>query len=390
MSQRSLESGLPEADRGIPGFRGGGIYPLLFFILIILVGFSLVRYHLGSENSLDWILISNTTPSTISFDQFNIGLFGFDVPANNYLVWQSFSPTDINIDYDYFYFFLIALAIGLSAFQTAISRMGRYPFITCSLIFTLLYSLIHIEEVLLFGSRGRLPVYIIIGIHLLTGYLFNYFFKFIPATVRFLVFLGLHAITAWMIFEFSPLKSPFLIITPYAFLCGALLSVAFIALVSQEVIFGILYLTTRPTVSAGSNGKHFLILGAIYLVNLLLLYLKNAEIIGAELAFINEMWLLAMSTLIAFFTIRYKNVLFPAYPFSPYVYLLLSGLGIVCFAMLTLQFVITNNPATDAFKDIISFIHLGFGFMFYAYVILNFLGALYQTVPVYRIVYKEI
>ncbi|MEL7148739.1 MAG: hypothetical protein AAFO69_20360, partial [Bacteroidota bacterium] len=54
------------------------------------------------------------------------------------------------------------------------------------------------------------------------------------------------------------------------------------------------------------------------------------------------------------------------------------------------QFANANTPVIYAFEKLISYIHLGFGFMFYAYIVLNFLGALYQSVPVYKIVYKEI
>lgn len=391
MTQRTLESGKPVSLwNRIPGFQGGGVYPVLFLLLLAVIVVSLVRYYMGANNSLDWILVSSTDPSTISFDQFNVGLFRFDIPADNYLVWQSFLPTDISVDYRYFNVFLAALAVGLAAFQTAYSRMSRYPFIACNIAFILLFNMIHIEEAMLFGFQGREPFFVLVGVHLLVAFLFNSFLSSINAAIRFFTFLFIHAITAFLLLEYSALEDPFLIITPYAFLSGAILSVAFLVMISQEVIFGILYLTTRPSVSAASNGKHFIILGAIYIVNLLLLYLRNAGIIGVELAIIDEFWVLIISTIIAFFTIRNKNVLFPKYPFSPYAFILLSGLGIVFFVLLTFQFVITNNPAIEAFKDLISFIHLGFGFMFYAYVLLNFLAALYKSVPVFKIVYKEI
>lgn len=390
MTQKVLESGKSGIWNKFPGFQNGGVFPVLFITLIVIIGYSLVQYYQGAANSLDWILVSNTDPSTISFDQFNIGLFSFDIPADNYLVWQSFLPTDISIDYRYFYLFLVAMAVGMAAFQAAFSRMSRYPFILCSVAFILLFNMIHIEETMMFGIVGRVPVFVLIGINVLLGFLFNSFFKNTGATIRFLLFLAIHLLTGFLINQYSILNDPLIIITPYAFLSAAVLAVLFILLVSQEVIFAILFLTTRPTLSTTSNGKHFLILGAIYIINLLLLYLRNTEIILTEVAIIDEFWILIISTVIAFFTIRGKNVLFPAYPFSPYAYLLLSGLGILTFVMLLWQFEITNNPAIDAFKDLITYIHLGFGFMFYAYIVLNFLGALYKSIPVYKIVYKEI
>ncbi|MEL6558168.1 MAG: hypothetical protein AAFQ94_08295 [Bacteroidota bacterium] len=390
MTQKVLASGKSSMWNKIPGFRQGGVFPVLLILLIVIIGFSLIKYYLGAANSLGWVLVSNTDPSTISFDQFNIGLFSFDIPADNYLVWQSFLPTDISVDYTYFYVFLVAMAIGLAAFQTTYSRMSRYPFILCSVAFILLFNMIHIEETMMFGVVGRVPVFILIGVNVLVAFLFNSFLKSTSASARFLIFLTIHLITAFLIHQYSVLKDPLITITPYAFLSASVLAVLFILLVSQEVIFAILQLTTRPTLSATSNGKHFLILGAIYIINLLLLYLRNAGIILTELAIIDEYWILIISTIVAFFTIREKNVLFPSYPFNPYAHLLLSGLGILTFVLLLFQFVITNNPAIDAFKDLISYVHLGFGFMFYAYIILNFLAALYKSVPVYKIVYKEI
>ena len=391
MTKKALTIGSQDNQSAwVPGFTGGGIYPVFFLLTIALIILALVKYYGGYDNVLDWILVTNTSPSPVSFDDFNIGLFRFEIPADNYLVWQAFMPTDIAVDYRYFFGFLVALGIGLSAFQAAYSRMSRYPFVLCSLLFIVLYHQMHLEEVVLFGQKGRLYVFVLVGVHLATAFAFHAWLKTASSSMRFLAFLVIHAISAWVIHEFATLPNPFLIIVPYAFLAGVILSLAFVVIVSQEVIFGILLLTTRSVIAGKSNGKHFLILGGIYLVNLLLLAMRNAYIIPTDLAIINEVWILIISTVIAFFTIHHKQVLFPSYPFSPFGHLLVGGLAIVCFSLLTFQFANVNTPAIDAFENLISYIHLGFGFMFYAYVILNFLGALYHSVPVYKIVYKEL
>jgi len=366
------------------------IQSFFLIVLIAFIVFGIINYYSGFNNAIDWLLATNTTPLSSVFDEFNVGLFRFQIPADNYLTWQSFSPTRISIDYRYFYVFLVVLAIGFSILQTAASRMTRYAFVFVNLVFILLYSQLHLEETVIFGAKDRIYVFVLTGFHLLIGFLFNSFIKNTNLFIRFITFLVLHALTAIIIWQYAQVKDPFLAITPYAFIPGAILSIVFIVMVSQEVVFSILFVTTRTSIEGRGNGKHFLILSTIYIINLGLLVARNIGIFQERIALIDEFWTLILSTLVAVWSIRYKAYLFPGYPMKNYAYYLLIGLGIVCFTFLAVQFAIINTPVTDAFKDIISYVHLGFGFMFFCYVILNFLGALYQNVTVYKIVYQEI
>ncbi len=359
-------------------------------VLVVIIVSGVIQYYGGYGNAIDWILASNTSPYPILFDEFNIGLFKFQIPADNYLVWQTFTPSDIHINYQYYFAYLIALTFGISAYQATITKLGRYPFIFANLIFILLYTQIHLEETILFGERGRTYIFILIGVHLALGYLFNSFVKNVHVAIRMALFLAVHGLTAFVIHEYAGVKDPFMVIMPYSMTPGIVLSVIFILFTAQEVIFGILFLTTRSTIGGQGNGKHFLILGGIYLVNLILLTARNIGVIRTEIAIVDEYWILILSALVAVWSIPYKQILFPKYPLKNDGKLLVISLGIICFAFFALQSSTINTPAIDALKDVISFIHIGFGSMFFFYVILNFISALYQNIAVYKIVYKEV
>src|SRR5690606_11431264 len=51
-------------------------------------------------------------------------------------------------------------------------------------------------------------------------------------------------------------------------------------------------------------------------------------------------------------------------------------------------FATSNDPAIEAFEDIILFTHLGYGVVFFIYVLANFFTLLYQNQRVFKVVYK--
>ncbi len=369
----------------------GKSYLVFLLATLSLISLSIYHYTSGLDNAIDWIVTSNTEIQKVAVDAFTSGLFNFSIPADNHLIWETFGATSMQVNLSYLYLILATLLVGMPMIHAAISYFPRIPFLIANVILIFLITFIHLEQTMPFGSPDRLPVYIFIGLLLGLGYLFQAFLQETKAILRFLTFLVVYVMMGAAIYYTSTIDWPYLMIAPYAFNAAVILTVLFIAATAQEVIYFILMLSGRTASSIRmNNGKHFLILSTLYLINLLLLYLRNAGHIRVDLSVANEFTLLVFSTLIAFYTIREKKVLFGSIGFNPWGYYLLGALGIIGFGLIASQAAMVNDPVMDSMEDIISYTHLAFGTMFFFYVIMNFLNPLFQNLQVYRIVYKEV
>lgn len=376
--------------KDIFSFLPDRVYLVLLIILFSLSVIATYHYNYGVENSIDWLITSNTDVQKVEVDSFQIGLFNFGIPGDNHLVWETFSATSMKINLKYLYLMLIAFVIGISLVHSAVSFLKRIPFVVGSVVLLFLVTTMHLEQAMSFGGTDRILVYVFIAVLLGVGFLFQSFFQNVSAIMRFLVFLLIYAVAAIVLNYTSTIDDPFIAIAPYVYNSAGILAVLFVVVVAQEVIYFILFLSGKTAGSINmNNGKHFLVISTLYLINLLLLYLRNASHIRVELSVLNELTILIISTIIAVYTLKEKKVIFGD-DFVSWGYYLFAGLGIVFFGLLGSQAAMANDPVLDAIEEVISYAHLAFGTLFFLYIILNFLNPLLQNFQVHRIVYKEV
>ena len=127
----------------------------------------------------------------------------------------------------------------------------------------------------------------------------------------------------------------------------------------------------------------------IYLANVLILYLYDTRVIEWDFYYLNPYILLVVSALLGLWGLQSRKVLFKNsikdYPILVYMYLVM---GIFCFGSLFYFLGNANDPILQVIKDAIIYSHLGFGAMFFVYVIFNFMGMLRKNMPVAKVIYK--
>ncbi len=364
---------------------------VIFVLALLTIGQFVFFQMQGLENAYGWIITTFTELEKISADNFSLGLFQYAIPAENQLIYKTFSLAPYEFDVRMFHLMLLSLGVGLAIICSAASYFPRWWFFGVNVGIILLINQIHLEELLLFGTTDRTVVFVFVGILLVLGYYFQAFAEETPLHWRVLSFLLLFSVLGFIIGQYAQTPTPFIYMAPYAYYAAAILAIIFIALVAQEVIFFILWGINQTGSGLGGNhARHFLILGGVYVVNLLFLYLKNEGFISWEVALLDEYFILLLSSLIAFWTIHFKEPIFISFDYKTSIFPLLGGLAIVTYGLLGSQSAMVNDPVLDSFENIISYIHLAFGVMFLFYIVLNFINPLSESLPVYRIAYKEV
>lgn len=359
---------------------------LLFFVLLILYVFHLEK---GYSESIKWELTSEANKEVFIPYSFSKGVFSFDLSGYLYKISQRFSALPISHNEGWAYFYLIIIWAGMAGLLAITSYWKRYSFLGVCAVFILIFNFLQLDSLDLFGLGANTRWVTIIGIVLTIGpaYLFHAFFPNTSMGVRWLiltVFIGgffgfLNTIdSAFHVYWLSN-----------ATFALAIFTMLFIFLVSEEIVYLILYFITKSK-GGKNNEKHFLIFGGAYVIYLALYYLKKAGFLDTNINLINPFYLLLISSLIASWSIKFKQSLYDSIQENPIdIRWIFIALGMVMIGYMNLGFVRGNDPVYESMHYIIIYAHLGFGFMFLAYIALNFITPLAQGLQIFKIAYKE-
>lgn len=353
--------------------------------LICLVGM-LWLYSQGYNNAIGWEV--TTSAEVVDYPGITVEgqLLDFQVTGEKYLLTESYTGGRIQPNPAVSAVFASLLWLGLCIVLVGSSFLRRYGFLFSLALFTLLINRLNIGDVGLFGIQSRMAL--LIPFIAIAGPLF-YFHEYrahTPFLVRLITLLALSAgIVLFGIQEPAHFLNHFMSHSLFSFSIAGLL---FLILVAEENIFGILALVTNGK-GGKSNHLHFIFITLIYLINLILYYLNKAEIIPNSFSFFNPYILLFISSIVAFWTIRYKATAMIKYLSEDSFQFIFYGLGIILFSLLGFSFFQTNDAVHESFHYFILYFHIGFGFFFFLYIAINFIDPLVEGFEVFRIAYKE-
>lgn len=362
---------------------------LILIVFFILAGLHIYHYEVGYSETIDWELTSQANKQSFSSYQFERGVFTFELTGFFYTLSEAFSASAIKHSEGWMTFYLVILWIGLAGILAVSSFWKRYSFLAVCAVFILFFNFLQLDSLDILGAGPNSKWITILGLVLTVGpaYIFH---AFLPKNRLFMRWL---IISILMIAFFAFLQSSHHDLYTY-WLANAtfglsVFSVLFIFLISEEIIFLILYFITKSK-GGTHNEKHFLIFGAVYILYLTLYYLKKAGIIDSEILLFDPFYFLVISTAIAGWSVKYKQTIYDSVNTESIdIRYLFIVLGLICFGFLNLGMVRGNDAAYESFHYLIVYAHLGFGFMFLAYITLNFFTPLAQGLQVYKIAFKE-
>lgn len=345
----------------------------------------LYAYSAGYDSSIDWEV--TTTGEVIQFPAWSMttDLMTHVITGEKYLLSEEYSGSEIirNLTSDQFILTIMWLALCLAL--AASTYLKRYAFFVSVALFALFLNRLNLYEVGLFGIQSKLVVMIPFILLITPLVVFHEYKKSAKLAIRFGVLLALTGVLLLGINSFPLFTDHMLAHSLFGFtVCGLL----FLFIVSEEIIFSILYVITSGK-GGKSNHLHFLILSLIYLGNLVLYYLNKSGLYENSFFFFDPFILLVITCLISLWSLQFKANFLSNHIPNGVLYTLVISLGVITLTFIAHQMIRGNDAVYQAFHYFILYFHIGFGAMFFLYIIGNFIDPLIKGFEVHKIVYKE-
>lgn len=345
----------------------------------------LVCYHGGYDHSIDWEV--TTTGEVIEFPAWTLetDLMTHEITGEKFLLSETYSGSEIERNIETDQALIAVMWFALCVLMVASTYLKRYAFFVAAALLALFLNRLNLFEVGLFGIQNRMVILIPFIAFLTPLVIFHEYKK----ETHFLVRLGLMiTLSAGLLFgvEETALFTDHIIAhSLFGFtICGLI----FLFIISEEIIFSILYVVTSGK-GGKSNHVHFTILSLIYLGNLILYYLNKSGLFENSFFLFDPFLLLAISCFIALWSIKFKASFLSKSLDSQTLFLITMSLGIITLLFLAHQMIRGNDAVYQAFHYFILYFHIGFGSLFFFYIIGNFIDPMIKGFEVYKIAHKE-
>lgn len=360
----------------------------LIFIFVAVISVMAYYYWQGADSSIDWKVTTHAETSEFTPHEFQKGPFSFAITSNYYTLTEAFSagPIERHLTRDILFLVLTWLGIGILLMLS--TYLSRIWFTGVAGLFIFMVMNIELSAIRVFGFSefsywGSIIVVILI---IAPAYIFQSYFKYVSFGIRIASFI----VASLVIVFFSSVE---VIALQEQFNVGIYFSIIvlmllFLIMVAEENLFAILFLVTKNN-GGENNEKHFSVFSLIYLVFLGMVYGKKAGFIRMELPFFDPYVLLIISSLVALWSLKYKREVYGNILDTNQALQIFAAIGIVVISYLALAFSRGNDPIFEGLHYFIIYAHLGFGFMFFLYTIINFVNPLTKGFQVHRIVYRE-
>ncbi|MEQ8237949.1 MAG: RDD family protein [Cyclobacteriaceae bacterium] len=340
------------------------------------------------DNSIKWKVTSQAETEEIPGFSFSKGPFEFSIPGHKISIVESFAAGPIERTFDTERALLILAFIGLALLLAVATYLnGFWYYLILGLYIFFFISLdLGAVQFLGFSTFSKWGVAIVVAAFIGPAFLFNSYFKHTALGWRAISFIIIGLILAYFSKVNTILLQEQLAIGAY--IGFAIVTVIFLVFIAEENIFGILYLITKAK-GGRNNEKHFTAFTLVYLGVVGLAYARKAGWIDADIQFFDPFVLLAISSLVSLWSISHKAELYVNIMSKEHAQLFIMSLGIISFSFLGYNFFRGNDAYFESFHYLIIYMHLGFGVMFFLYIISNFINPLIEGFQIYRIAYKS-
>lgn len=354
---------------------------LFLFALLVLVASGLffgVAWARGPGSVLHWDVLSELGEIPFRLD----AVQGFELPATAYTVTEQLVASPMALNAPAAWAFTGLWLVGLLLALTGVTTLNRLGFTLGVGVFILLVVSLNLDA--LVGRTDRLLSGVLVALYGGVAFFFNAFRTTASLPARFGAFAALTA--ALVGFGVWRFPETVLHVATHAQPAALVLAVGLIFLVSFEIINAFLYVANR---AGGTRGLlHFFVLSAIYLANLLLVYLHNVRAIRWELLYLSPFLLLAVSVGLGVWGVRRQVEAWLDYESAGG--LLYAGLAAAALATVGYAFATANDPLVEVLEDAVVYTHLVMGALYTLYVVVNFGQVLNRGLDAWKVVYKPI
>jgi hypothetical protein len=360
----------------------------VFFVLVVAV---IVLQAMGTDSLIDWHVLTRESSYTIDYYTFTKGPFSFSIPADKTILIDLFSggmmPSTTLASK-----FLIAIITTCLLLYLAITTMFTRTWYLISMGGLLAFLvMLHVETVQIFGWSDT-KVLILMFILLLTPSYYLHAFSNGSIIKRLWIIAGALAVLTGIIILFAAGKHPFISLLNYGILAPYIIILLFVISVAHEIIaFFISTITATEGIGNKAKLRHFLIISAIYITNILMSFLYTAHYIDWQLFYINPFFLLIVSAILGIWGSRLRASLYGGAANQEVLWpLLYVIIAIVSFATLAFFMFALNDPFLKVVGDLIIYAHLAIGIAFTIYILYNFIPLIEKGFKIQNILYNPV
>jgi hypothetical protein len=366
------------------------IFWLLLIVFVVMTGTILSLQVIGVESLLDWHVLTQQSSYTIDYSIFSKGPFSFSIMADKKVLSEFFIGGEMPDTSLAVNSILALIAVGALLYLSVVTMLSRLWYLIAMGFMLIFLVLLDIGVVQLFGWSDTKVLILIFIILLSPSYYLHAFSGSSTFVKRLWVMAAALAIVGSAIFFFSTTEYPFSTLINYGILAPYILILLFIISVAHETIaLFINVITSTEGIGNNSKMRHFLIISAIYLANILLSYLYTAHYIDWQLLYINPFFLLVISATLGVWGSRARAPMYVGASNEealwPILHMVISivSMGTLIFFMMSL-----NDPILKVLGDIIIYAHLAVGVSFFLYVIYNFISLIEKGYKTSKILYN--
>jgi len=366
------------------------LYQGLLFVFCASILVYIITYFIGSSFVINWEYETTIKPVKMLFDTYRVGIFEFPIHVNNYVITKGFVASELQVNELPAYILLLWLAVFISIILALITDLNRFGFIASVIIILVIFVGLKFDHLVLFNSYQKTGLFLAIMLYLPSLYIFH----FVKPDVKFAIRLATHVaatiILGAVIYKFSGVSYPFLHLMNYGIYVPFILTIVFTFMIGHEIIGGVLRIITSGALVGEKNGLvHFLVISIVFLINVLLVLLKNSKIIELDIYLIGSFWLLTIASIIGIWGFRGKEISYEGiFPFQPIGGILFIGMAITAHLTISYFFITGNDSFVEAIEDIIIYSQLGYGLLFIIYILANFYDMLRQNIDIGKVLYK--
>ncbi|TXK37562.1 hypothetical protein FVR03_15085 [Pontibacter qinzhouensis] len=370
-------------------------YPYLFLMGLATVALLLGAFHYvtGDSYAFAWDKLPSLDVVQVPVQEITRLLEPLTLYADSYLVSEQYDVAPPAVNTVAAMLFLGGLAICIAFYTAAISTMKQLPYFAGMLLLMLLLASFTLDDLDIFGqSFGQTTLLVCIALLAVTSYIFHSFYPDTRFSIRILTLLLVITFIGALIFSEAN-TSPVLIalhLVNYSSLATLVATLLFMIWVSYENVNALLWVNTQASKPERRFSIwQFVLVSLLYLLNLLLLYLRHVGYIKADLFYVNAYFLFLLSTVAGFWGMRQREAFYgKLFRFKPTGAILYLVFATISFLSIGYAFATSNDSLKVLYHDLIVYTHLAFGVMFFIYVMLNFGKLLEDRLQVYKVVYE--
>lgn len=360
---------------------------ILTFIALIPAVYAGFSWFNGLENILEWNTVSEIHQKVITETIFGDHKFSFSASTPLWYIKEHYLPSLVEVNRNAFYILLFGGLLGLVIILSGTARLKGLWFLVAAVFLAGVLVSMRLENVLLaHNSYGFLIAFVVFG-----GFYFvsNLFYQKLKLYQTLGIWILIVAVFLFVIQFVSKINTPFLSISAYGLIAFLAITLVFIFFISHEIFAGLVWLVSKNARKGQSSLSQLFIIAAVYLANVILIYLENTRIIESSTYVVPPILLYFSSLILGLWGFRKlldQQQLFSFNRSGVWIYL---GLAIVSSSCIAFIYATSNDPLQEFIEDYIAITQLAVGLTFFIYILINYLQLFKQGLDVQKVMYKS-